>query len=88
MEYKDPIPILCEKANAINISKKPIMHSKTKHIPIKFHFLREQVVEKLSIWNIVATKEKIENIFIKAIPKYKYEYLRQKLVVRYISSEN
>ena len=37
----EPIPILCDNTSAISISKNPVMHSKTKHIPIKFHFLRE-----------------------------------------------
>jgi len=36
-----PISILCDNTSAINISKNPIMHSKTKHIPIKYHFLQE-----------------------------------------------
>eukprot|EP00253_Pinus_taeda_P015722 PITA_15722 len=36
-----PIPILCDNTSAISISKNPVMHSKTKHIPIKYLFLRE-----------------------------------------------
>ena len=43
VKYDEPIPILCDNTSAINISKNPVMHSKTKHIPIKFHFPREQV---------------------------------------------
>eukprot|EP00253_Pinus_taeda_P006440 PITA_06440 len=40
------ISILCDNTSAINISKNPVMHSKTKHIPIKYHFLQEQVMEQ------------------------------------------
>ena len=40
VKYDDPILILCDNPSAINISKNLVMHSKTKHIPIKFHFLR------------------------------------------------
>ena len=43
VKYNELIPIFCDNTSAINISKNPVMHSKTKHIPIKFHFLREQV---------------------------------------------
>jgi hypothetical protein len=43
VRYDEPILILCDNTSAINISKNPVMHSKTKHIPIKFHFLWEQV---------------------------------------------
>jgi hypothetical protein len=42
-EYDEPISILCDNTSAISISKNPIMHSKMKHILIKFHFLWEQV---------------------------------------------
>jgi hypothetical protein len=41
VEYDEPILILCDNTNFISISKNPVMHSKTKHIPIKFHFIRE-----------------------------------------------
>jgi hypothetical protein len=47
VEYKKPIYILCDNTSAISISKNPVMHSKTKHIPIKYHFLREQVNNKV-----------------------------------------
>jgi hypothetical protein len=46
VEYDEPIPIYCDNTSAINISKNPMMHSKTKHIPIKYHFLQEKVAEK------------------------------------------
>ena len=41
VEYDEPIPIYCYNTKAISISKNPVMHSKTKNIPIKYHFLRE-----------------------------------------------
>jgi hypothetical protein len=43
VEYDEPIPIYCGNTSAISISKKPLMHSKKKQIPIKYHFLREHV---------------------------------------------
>jgi hypothetical protein len=46
VEYDEPIPMFCDGTSAISISKNPVMHSKMKHIPIKFHFLREQVAKK------------------------------------------
>ena len=36
-----PISILYDNTSAISISKNPVMHSKTKYIPIKYHFLWE-----------------------------------------------
>ena len=46
VKYNQPIPIYCDNTSAINISKNPFLHSKTNHIPIKYHFLREKVKEQ------------------------------------------
>jgi hypothetical protein len=43
VEYDEPIPIYCDNTSSINILKNPVMHSKTKHILLKYHFLQEQV---------------------------------------------
>ena len=46
MEIKEPVVMFCDNTSAINISKNPVMHSKTKHIAIKYHFVRELVQDK------------------------------------------
>ena len=86
VRYDEPIPILCDYTGAINISKNPMMHSKTKHIPIKFHFLQEQVTEKNIKLDYIGTKQHITGILKKPLPRETFEYLRQKLGV--ISSPN
>jgi hypothetical protein len=57
------------------------MHSKTKHIPIKFHSLKEQVAEMNIRVEYVGTKEHIEDIFTKLLPQEDFEYFHQKLGV-------
>jgi hypothetical protein len=81
VEYDEPIPIYCDNTSAINISKNPVMHSKTKHIPIKYHFLRERVAEKNIRVEYVGTKEQVADIFTKPLPWEAFEYLRQRLEV-------
>jgi hypothetical protein len=68
VEYDDPIPIYCDDTSAISISKNSVMHSKTKHIPIKYHFLREHVIEKNMRVEYVHTKEQVAKIFTKPLP--------------------
>jgi hypothetical protein len=46
VKHDELIPIYCDNTSAISISKNSVMHSKTKHIPIKYHFLQKHVVEK------------------------------------------
>ena len=86
VKYDEPIPILYDNTSSINISKNRVMHSKTKHIPIKFHFLREQVTEKNIKLEYIGTKEQIADIFTKPLPRETFEYLRQRLQV--VSSPN
>lgn len=81
-----PISILCDNTSAINISKNPIMHSKTKHIPIKYHFLREQVLEQKVKLEYVPSKEQVANIFTKPLLRETFEYLIEKLEVISASS--
>jgi bifunctional DNase/RNase len=68
VEYDEPIPIYYDNTSTISISKNPVMHSKTRQIPIKYHFLREQVAEKNIRVEYVGTKEQVEDIFTNPLP--------------------
>ena len=55
------------------------MHTKTKHIAIKYHYLRELVQDKEVKIKYVKTKEQIADSFTKELPKDIHGYLRSKL---------
>ena len=57
VKYEHPIVINCDNIGDLNISKNLIMHSKTKHIPIKYHFLRDQVSQKVVKLEYTDTRE-------------------------------
>jgi hypothetical protein len=76
IRYDNPITINCDKTSAIRISKNPVMNFKTKHIPIKYHFLRDQVTPKMVKVVYVDTKEQIAYIFTKPLPKSTFENLQ------------
>jgi hypothetical protein len=79
VKYDEPIPIYCDNTSVISISNNLVMHSKTKHIPIKYHFLREQVAEKNIVVEYVGTKQNVAYIFTKLLPRKSFEYLLQRL---------
>jgi hypothetical protein len=81
VDYDETIPIYFDNTNAISISNIIVMHSKKKHIPIKYHFLQEQFAEKNIIFEYVGTKEQVSDIFKKPLPWEAFEYIRQRLGV-------
>jgi hypothetical protein len=76
IDYKQLISIQCDYASAISIFKNLVMHSKLKHIPTKYHFLRDQVENQVVNMEYVPTKEKIADIFTKSLPIDTFEYLK------------
>jgi hypothetical protein len=77
--YTDPIPLHCDSTSAISLSKNLVLHSKSKHIPIKYHFLREQVTNRIVQLNYIPSIAQIVDIFTKPLVATPFGYLRQKL---------
>jgi len=66
----DHIPIRCDNTGAINLSKNPILHFRTKHIEIRHHFLRDHVQKGDCILEFVDTKNQLVDIFTKPLPNF------------------
>lgn len=81
VDISDPIPIRCHNSSTINISKNLVMHLRTKHIAIKYHFLKEKFEVQEVMMGYVATSEQVAYIFTKPLPMSTFEYLRHKLGV-------
>ena len=58
---------MCDNNSAINIAKNPVQHSRTKHIEVRHHFLRDYVEKGLVSMNFVGTNDQITDIFTKAL---------------------
>ena len=86
-EITEPVKLYCDNTSVINISKNLVMHKKTKHNEIKYHYLRELIQEKEVKMKYIKTKEKIDDIFTKALPKDSHVYLRGKLGVIPLSKD-
>ena len=59
--------LYCDNLNAINISKNPIQHSRTKHIDIRHHFIRDLVEDKIVTLEHVAIEKQLTDIFTKTL---------------------
>ncbi|KAJ3698926.1 hypothetical protein LUZ61_002631 [Rhynchospora tenuis] len=73
------VPIFCDNTSAILISKNPVLHSRTKHIEIQHHFIRDHVEKGDVELTHVDTKDQVADIFTKPIPTQHHIELRFKL---------
>jgi len=70
---------ICDNTSAINISKNPCQHKRTKHIDIRHHFLRDNVEKGLISMNFCTTDKQIADIFTKALSREQFERNRLEL---------
>ena len=75
--FQDTMVVYYDNSSAIDISKNPIQHSKTKHIEIRYHFIRDLVERKIVCLEYIPTERQNANIFTKPLDRSKFEILRQ-----------
>ncbi|GKV30776.1 hypothetical protein SLEP1_g39556 [Rubroshorea leprosula] len=72
----ESIPIRCDNTSTINLTKNPIQHSRTKHIEIRYHFIREHVNNGDLTLEFVKTKNQLANIFAKPLSEERFCLIR------------
>ena len=73
--------IFCDNQNCVKLSKNPMFHDKSKHIEIKYHYIRDMVQKGAVKLQYVATDEQTDNLLTKPLARVKFEYFREKLGV-------
>ncbi|KAK7275147.1 hypothetical protein RIF29_16256 [Crotalaria pallida] len=75
----DHIPIKCDNTSAINLTKNPVYHSRTKHIEIRHHFLRDHVQKGDCTIDFVSTENQLADVFTKPLPRDTFYHIRREL---------
>ena len=73
------IPLKCDNTSAINLTKNPIMHSRTKHIEIRHHFIRDHVQKGDCVLEFIDTSKQLADIFTKPLPTENFYFIRREL---------
>nr|GEW74251.1 copia protein [Tanacetum cinerariifolium] len=73
--YFDKIPMYCNSKAAIAISYNPVQHSRTKHIDVRYHFIKENVKNGIIELLFVGTEYQLADLFTKALPEERFKYL-------------
>jgi len=73
------VPLLCDNTRTIKITKNHIQHSRTKHIEIHHHFIRDHVSNGDCELQFIETERQLADIFTKPLTKDRFFFLRNEL---------
>ncbi|GKA25161.1 putative ribonuclease H-like domain-containing protein, partial [Tanacetum coccineum] len=81
------IPMYCDNKSAIALCCNNVQHSRSKHIDIRFHFIKEHVENGVIELYFVNTEYQLADIFTKALGRERIEFLINKLGMRSFTPE-
>nr|GEZ37182.1 retrotransposon protein, putative, Ty1-copia subclass [Tanacetum cinerariifolium] len=81
------IPMYCDNKSVIALCCNNVQHSRSKHIDIRYHFIKEQVDNRVIELYFVNIEYQLEDIFTKALCRDRIEFLINKLGMRSFTHE-
>nr|GFC03573.1 retrovirus-related Pol polyprotein from transposon TNT 1-94 [Tanacetum cinerariifolium] len=77
--FYDKVPIYCDSNSAIAISCNPVQHTRTKHIDVGYHFIKDHVEKGTISLYFVGTEYQLADLFMKSLPEARFKFLVEKL---------
>lgn len=74
--------LMMDNASAVKLVKNPEQHKRTKHIDVRYHFIREKYHNKEFNLHEVSSHDQLADIFTKPMPQPRIAYLRDELNVK------
>nr|GEW17176.1 retrovirus-related Pol polyprotein from transposon TNT 1-94 [Tanacetum cinerariifolium] len=81
------VPLYCNNKSVIALCCINVQHSRAKHTDVRYHFIKEQVENRIVELYFVRTKYQLADIFIKPLPRERFNFLIEKLSMRSMSSK-
>ena len=75
----DPLILNCNNQGVITLAKDNKFHARTKHIDVRYHFIREAVEDRKVMVQYIPTRDNVSNIFTKLLAKAKFQELAELL---------
>lgn len=67
------ITIFCNSQSAIHLTNDQMYHERTKHINIKYHFIRQTIAERKVYVQKINTRDNLADMFTKPLPVSKFK---------------
>ncbi|GKD31319.1 hypothetical protein Tco_1242097 [Tanacetum coccineum] len=80
-------PLYCDNKSAITLCCNNVHHSRSKHVDIRHHFIREQVEKGVVELYFVRTEYQLADIFTKALPRERFEFILLRLGMKCMKPE-
>ncbi len=73
---------MCDNQSSVKLTKNLILHAKTKHIEVQYHFIRENILSEEIELTHVSTNEQLVDIFTNPFGRIKFESMRSRLQIQ------
>ncbi|MCO5563168.1 hypothetical protein L7F22_016805 [Adiantum nelumboides] len=80
IHVEDPVVISCDNLSSIQLARIPVLHARTKHIEVHYHFIRERVLDIDLAY--VGTQDQTADLFTKVPSAEKLRRFRGMLGLR------
>ena len=80
-EQIGPTKILCDNKSAMALAKNPVFHGRSKHIDIKYHYIRDRVKDGEIELNFCRSEDQIADILTKPLKTETFKKLKMMLDV-------
>nr|GEV28817.1 hypothetical protein [Tanacetum cinerariifolium] len=77
--FYDKVPTYCDSKSAITISCNPVQHTRTKHIDVRYHFIKDHVEKGTIELYFVGTEYQLADLFTKSLHEARFKFLVDKL---------
>ncbi|PNX60888.1 cationic amino acid transporter 1-like protein [Trifolium pratense] len=84
----ESVTLKIDNVSAINLAKNPIAHGRSKHIELRFHYLREQVSNGNLALMHCRSEEQVADLLTKAVTTQVFEKLRSEMGIETVDNMN
>lgn len=74
------VTLYVDNQSAIKLINNPVYHKRTKHIDVKYNFIREKVELGIIQINYISSKDQLADILTKSLPTQAFTYLRDQIL--------